>query len=56
MNIEEVAKNTPEKIIYEAIDPLCGAQGFQARKIAKVLKLNNQQTKQFTSMFKNLQA
>jgi succinyl-CoA synthetase beta subunit len=39
VNIEEVAKNTPEKIIYEAIDPLCGAQGFQARKIAKVLKL-----------------
>ena len=54
VNIEEVAKNTPEKIIYEAIDPLCGAQGFQARKIAKVLKLNNQQTKQFTPMFKNL--
>src|SRR6056300_1320302 len=37
VNIEDVAKNTPEKIIYEAIDPLCGAQGFQARKIAKVL-------------------
>ena len=54
VNIEEVAKNTPEKIIYEAIDPLCGAQGFQARKIAKVLKLNNQQTKQFTPMLKNL--
>ena len=39
VNIEEVAKNTPEKIIYEPIDPLCGAQGFQARKIAKVFKL-----------------
>jgi len=54
VNIEEVAKNSPEKIIYESIDPLCGAQGFQARKIAKVLKLNNEQTKQFTPMFKNL--
>ena len=54
VNIEEVAKNSPEKIIYEAIDPLCGAQGFQARKIAKVLKLNNEQTKQFTPMLKNL--
>jgi succinyl-CoA synthetase beta subunit len=53
-NIEEVAKNSPEKIIYESIDPLCGAQGFQARKIAKVLKLNNEQTKQFTPMLKNL--
>lgn len=54
VNIEDVAKNSPEKIIYEPIDPLCGAQGFQARKIAKVLKLNNEQTKQFTPMLKNL--
>ena len=54
VNIEEVAKNTPEKIIYEPIDPLCGAQGFQARKIAKVLKLDAAQTKQFTPMLKNL--
>ena len=54
VNIEEVAKNTPEKIIYEPIDPLCGAQGFQARKIAKVLKLDVAQTKQFTPMLKNL--
>ena len=54
VNIEEVAKNSPEKIIYEPIDPLCGAQAFQARKIAKVLKLNNEQTKQFTPMLKNL--
>ena len=53
VNIEEVAKNTPEKIIYEPIDPLSGAQGFQARKIAKVLKLDSTQTKQFTPMLKN---
>ena len=54
VNIEEVAKKTPEKIIYEAIDPLCGAQPFQARKISKVLGLNAEQTKQFTPMLKNL--
>lgn len=54
VNIEDVAKNSPDKIIYEPIDPLCGAQDFQARKIAKVLKLNNEQTKQFTPMLKNL--
>ena len=54
VNIEEVAKKTPEKIIYEAIDPLCGAQPFQARKISKVLGLNTEQTKQFTPMLKNL--
>ena len=54
VNIEEVAKKAPEKIIYEAIDPLCGAQPFQARKISKVLGLNPEQTKQFTPMLKNL--
>ena len=54
VNIEEVAKKTPEKIIYEAIDPLCGAQPFQARKISKVLGLNAEQTKQFTPMLQNL--
>jgi succinyl-CoA synthetase beta subunit len=54
VNIEEVAKNTPDKIIYESIDPLTGAQPFQARKIAKVLGLDPQQTKQFTPMLLNL--
>lgn len=54
VNIEDVAKNTPEKIIYEAIDPLTGAQPFQARKIAKVLGLDAIQTKQFTPMLSNL--
>ena len=54
VNIEEVAANTPDKIIYESIDPLTGAQPFQARKIAKVLGLDPQQTKQFTPMLLNL--
>ena len=54
VNIEEVAKNSPEKVIYETIDPLIGAQPFQARKIAKVLGLNPQQTKQFSKMLPNL--
>ena len=54
VNIEEVAANTPDKIIYESIDPLTGAQPFQARKIAKVLGLDPQQTKQFTHMLLNL--
>ena len=54
VNIEEVAKNTPDKIIYESIDPLTGAQPFQARKIEKVLGLDPQQTKQFTPMLLNL--
>ena len=54
VNIEEVAENTPDKIINESIDPLCGAQPFQARKIAKILNLNNTQTRQFVPMLQNL--
>ena len=54
VNIEEVAKNSPEKVIYESIDPLTGALPFQARKISKVLNLNSDQTKQFSKMLPNL--
>ena len=34
MEIEEVAANTPEKIVRVAIDPATGMSGFHARKIA----------------------
>ena len=34
MDIEEVAANTPEKIMKETIDPAIGFQSFQARKLA----------------------
>src|SRR4026207_1515649 len=34
MDIEEVAANTPEKIMKETIDPAVGFQSFQARKLA----------------------
>ena len=54
VNIEEVAKNSPEKVIYESIDPLTGAQPFQARKISKVLGLDKTQTKQFSKILPNL--
>ena len=54
VNIEEVAENTPEKIIYEPIDPLTGPMGFQSRKISKVLGLNNEQSKQFSKMLPQL--
>jgi succinyl-CoA synthetase beta subunit len=54
VNIEEVAKSSPEKVIYESIDPLTGAQPFQARKISKVLGLDKTQTKQFSKILPNL--
>ena len=54
VNIEEVAENTPEKIIYEPIDPLTGPMGFQARKISRVLGLDAEQAKQFAKMLPEL--
>ena len=54
VNIEDVAKNRPEKIIYEGV--LFGDSSLpdNARNIAKVLKLNESQTVQFISMVENL--
>ncbi len=54
VNIEEVAENTPEKIIYEPIDPLTGPMGFQSRKISRVLGLDGEQSKQFAKMLPQL--
>ena len=34
MNIEDVAENTPEKIITIAVDPAVGFQGFHGRELA----------------------
>ena len=54
VNIEEVAENTPEKIIYEPIDPLTGPLDFQSRKISRVLGLDGEQSKQFSKMLPQL--
>ena len=54
VEIEKVAEETPEKIIKETIDPLTGAQPFQARRLAFKLGLNNTQVKQFTKLFLGL--
>ncbi len=43
MEIEEVAHNTPEKIMKVSIDPATGMQGFHARKIAFGLGLEGSQ-------------
>ncbi len=46
MDIEEVAHNTPEKILKEFIDPRVGLQPFQARKLAFALGLEGQAHKE----------
>jgi len=43
MEIEEVAHNSPEKIVKVAIDPATGVQAFHARQIAFALGLEGKQ-------------
>lgn len=54
MEIEEIAKNTPEFIHKISLDPLTGAQSFQGRELAFKLGLKGTEIKQFTSIFLNL--
>jgi succinyl-CoA synthetase beta subunit len=47
MEIEEVAKNHPEKIVKVAIDPTIGFQGFHGRNLAFGLGLSGDEMKHF---------
>lgn len=54
VEIEKVAHETPEKILKAEIDPLTGAQPYQARELAFKLGLTGNQIKQFTHIFLGL--
>ncbi|MEX2963874.1 ADP-forming succinate--CoA ligase subunit beta [Microbulbifer sp. TYP-18] len=54
VEIEKVAEETPEKILKATIDPLVGAQPYQARELAFKLGLEGNQIKQFTKIFLGL--
>ncbi len=54
MDIEEVAAKTPEKIFFEAIDPVVGLTAFQARKVAFKLGFAIPQVKQAVPLLSNL--
>jgi succinyl-CoA synthetase beta subunit len=54
VDIEQVAAETPEKILLEPIDPTVGMTAFQARKIAFKLGFGMPQVKQAVSMLGNL--
>ena len=54
VDIETVAQQTPEKILKTCIDPLTGAQPYQARDLAFKLGLEGKQIKQFTQIFLGL--
>ena len=54
VNIEDVAKNYPDKIIYQGVEYKDQNLVDQSINIANVLKLNDDQTKQFVPMIENL--
>lgn len=54
VEIEKVAEETPEKILKAVIDPLTGAQAYQARDIAFKLGLKGGQVNQFSRIFLGL--
>ncbi len=54
VEIEKVAHETPEKILKATIDPLTGAQPYQARELAFKLGLSGAQIGQFSNIFLGL--
>ncbi len=54
MDIEEVAAKTPEKLFFEAIDPVVGLTAFQSRKVAFKLGFEIAQVKQAVPLLMNL--
>jgi len=56
MEIEEVAANTPEKILREAIDPAVSLADYQARRVAYGLGLEGDAFKNGVTFLKSLAA
>ncbi len=54
MDIEQVAANTPERIIKVQVDPLMGIQGYQLRQVGFGLELLGAAMKQFSLLLSNL--
>ncbi|MSO75939.1 MAG: ADP-forming succinate--CoA ligase subunit beta [Alphaproteobacteria bacterium] len=50
MEIEEVARDAPEKILQISIDPVSGLQAFHARRIAFALGLGGQHVSQMVAV------
>jgi succinyl-CoA synthetase beta subunit len=54
MEIEEVARKSPEKILREDINPLTGLLAFQLRKLTAALGITKEQTKAFSALISGL--
>ncbi len=50
VEIEEVARTTPEKIMRVSIDPAFGMQEFQARELAFVIGIDKARVRDFTTI------
>ena len=54
MSIEDVAHDTPEKIVSFDVDPAAGFSEFHGRRVAFSLRLEGNQVKQCVQIMKNL--
>jgi succinyl-CoA synthetase beta subunit len=54
MSIEDVAHDTPEKILSFTVDPASGLSDFHGRRVAFALGLSGPQIKQCVALVKNL--
>ncbi len=54
VDIEEVAKSSPEKIVKEVVDPAIGLRDFQCRKIATAIGLKGRLMPQAVKLMKSL--
>lgn len=54
VDIDEVAQNTPEKVIREVVDPAIGLHDFQCRKIAYAIGLSGKLMPQAVRFMKQL--
>jgi succinyl-CoA synthetase beta subunit len=56
MDIEKVAHETPERVFFEAVDPLLGLRPFQAQKVAFNLGLSGKALKEMVDFIQKLYA
>ena len=56
MDIEEVARNTPEKVFTMTVDPATGLLPHHVRRLAKALRLDGSQNKQLSGLLNGLYA
>ncbi|MCX5860396.1 MAG: ADP-forming succinate--CoA ligase subunit beta, partial [Proteobacteria bacterium] len=54
MEIEEVAKKSPEKILREGVSPITGLLSFQLRRLTAALGITKEQSKSFSAVIQGL--